>query len=106
MCYRWGMTPEELRAIMEYLMRRVRLEDPGDDGKAAIAFEAPTAEEMSGAGLSIEGIGRILGASWWDEMVADVLETPDMCEPGDPPEQVLKYARDVVAEYIRKRAAL
>jgi hypothetical protein len=39
-------------------------------------------------------------------MVADIIETPEMCDPEDAPEQVLQYARDVVAEYIRKRASL
>jgi hypothetical protein len=39
-------------------------------------------------------------------MVTDIVETPEMCDPEDPPEQVLAYARDVVSEYIRKRAEL
>jgi hypothetical protein len=39
-------------------------------------------------------------------MVTDVIETPEMCESDDSPHQVLEYARDVVSEYIRKRAAL
>jgi hypothetical protein len=29
-----------------------------------------------------------------------------MCDPEDPPHQVLEYARDVVSEYIRKRFPL
>ena len=49
---------------------------------------------------------RILNASWWDEMVTDIVETPEMCDPDEPPDQVLEYAKDVVAEYIRKRAEL
>ena len=48
------------------------------------------------AGLNREGCRQILDAPWWDEMVADVVETPEMCDPEDPPEQVLQYARDVV----------
>ena len=43
---------------------------------------------------------------WWDEMVADIVETPDMCAPDDSPQQVLGYAKDVVSEYIRKRFPL
>ena len=33
-------------------------------------------------------------------------ETPDFCEPEDSREQVERYARDVVVEYIRKRFEL
>ena len=39
-------------------------------------------------------------------MVTDIIETPEMCDPDDSPEQILEYAKDVVAEYIRKRASL
>ena len=60
-----------------------------------IGFDAPTADEMARAGLNPEGSRQILAAPWWDEMVADVVETPEMCDPADPPEQVLRYARDV-----------
>ena len=99
------MVPEELRAIMDFLRHRVRLEKGGADG-TIIAFDAPTAEEMTRAGLNPAGCRQILDAPWWDEMGADIVETPDMCDPEDPPEQVLEYARDVVSEYIRKRAEL
>jgi hypothetical protein len=100
------MTPDELRAIMEFLKQRVHLRDPGADGEVAIGFHAPTADEMARAGLNSEGCTQVRDASWWDEMVTDIVETPEMCDPGDPPEQVLEYARDVVSEYIRKRAKL
>ena len=100
------MTPDELRAIMDFLMTRVRLMEPGEDGEAAIEFDAPTADEMARAGLNPEGSRQILDASWWEEMVIDIIDTPEMCDPDDPPEQVLQYARDVVSEYIRKRAEL
>ena len=100
------MTPDELRAIMTYLTDRVRLGPQADDGTATIAFEAPTEEEMVEAGLNAEGVKRLLGVPWWDEMVEDIVETPDMCDPDDSPEQVLQYARDVVPEYIRKRFPL
>ena len=72
----------------------------------AIGFDAPTADEMIQAGLNPQGCRQILDAPWWDEMVDDILETPQVCDPEDPPEQVLQYARDVVSEYIRKRAQL
>ncbi len=39
-------------------------------------------------------------------MVADIVETPDLCTPDDPPELVLAYALDVIAEYVRKRVRL
>ncbi|NIM52848.1 MAG: hypothetical protein GTN62_15350 [Gemmatimonadales bacterium] len=100
------MTPDELRAIVDFLRQEVHLDDPGADGEVVVGFDAPTVDEMARAGLSLEGCRQILGASWWEEMVADIVETPEMCDPGDPPEQVLEYARDVVSEYIRKRATL
>jgi hypothetical protein len=100
------MTPDELRAIMEYLRDRVRLISREGESPAGIAFEAPTEEDMTAAGLNAEGARRILGVPWWKEMVEDIVETPEMCDPGDPPQQVLEYARDVVSEYIRKRFAL
>ena len=100
------MTPDDLRAIMGFLQDRVRLKDAGAGGEVAVAFDVPTADEMARAGLDAEGSGRILDAPWWDEMVTDTVETPDMCDPDDPPEQVLQYAKDVISEYIRKRAEL
>lgn len=100
------MTPDELRAIMNWLRRRVYLNHRGPDGRVRIGFDAPTAEELSRTDLNGEGCRRILDAPWWDEMVADVIDTPEMCDAADPPEQVLDYAKDVVSEYIRKRATL
>ncbi|MHC4403908.1 MAG: hypothetical protein ACYTG0_29980 [Planctomycetota bacterium] len=100
------MTPDELRAIMEYLMEKVYLKGEVADGEVIVGFDAPTIDETARAGLNAEGFRQILEAPWWDEMVTDVVETPDMCEPDDSPEQVLQYARDVVSEYIRKRAKL
>ena len=103
---RLAMTPDELRAIMSFLQQRVHLTDAGEGDAVTVGFDAPTPEEMAQAGLNPEGCTQILNAPWWDEMVADIVETPEMCDPGDAPEQVLEYARDVVAEYIRKRASL
>jgi len=100
------MTPDELRAIMDFLTQKVHLKDRPADGDVTIRFDAPTADEMARAGLNPEGSGQILNAPWWDEMVTDIVETPEMCDPADPPEQVLQYARDVVSEYVRKRAKL
>ena len=100
------MTADELRAIMDFLRQRVHLKDRTAGQQTAVGFDAPTVDEMVRAGLSPEGCWQILGAPWWDEMVAEIVETPEMCDPDDPPQQVLEYARDVVSEYIRKRAKL
>jgi hypothetical protein len=100
------MTPEELRAIMAYLKDRVKLAHKDTENPVVIIFLSPTAEEMVAAGLNAEGVGRILNAPWWEEMVTDIIETPDYCEPDDSAEQVLEYAQDVVSDYIRKRVSL
>ncbi len=100
------MDRDELREIMSFLRQKVHLKDQGADAEVTIGFDAPSAEEMAAAGLNIEGCRRILDAPWWDEMATDIVETPEMCDPGDSPEQVLEYAQDVVSEYIRKRAEL
>ena len=100
------MTSEELRAIMAYLRERVHLGAQEAKSPVVITFHAPTEEEMIGAGLNAEGVKRILRIPWWEEMVADIVETPDMCDPDDSPQQILEYAKDVISEYIRKRFPL
>ena len=82
------------------------MRDRGAGGEVAIGFDAPTVDQMAGAGLNPDGCRQILDAPWWEEMVADIVETPEMSDPGEPGERVLQYARDVVSEYIRKRAKL
>ena len=99
------MNPEELRAIMEFLRQRGRIGDT-TSGSASIEFDTPSLADMQAAGLDPQGSQGVLDAPWWDEMVDDVLETPEVCEPDDTPDQVLEYARDVVSEYIRKRFTL
>jgi len=79
---------------------------PEAETPVAITFQAPTEEEMIAAGLAAEGVRRILRVPWWDEMVEEIEETPDMCDPDDSPQQVLEYAKDVVSEYVRKRFPL
>ena len=96
------MNPEELQSIMHYLMERVSLNPKKDNNEIIINFDTPTESEMINAGLNSEGVNRILNVSWWDEMVEDILETPDMCDPEDSPEDILQFAKDVVSEYIRK----
>ena len=100
------MKPEELRAIMEYLRDRVALGPQETDSTLTITFQSPSAEEMLKAGFNADGVKRILGVSWWGEMEEDIVETPDMCDPGASPQQVLQYARDVISEYIYKRFQL
>jgi hypothetical protein len=99
------MTPDDLRAIMQYLTARVQLLS-SDEGGIRIGFATPTLDEMVAAGLDGQGSARLLAVEWWDEMVEDIVETPDMCEPEDPGDVVLGYARDVIPEYIRKRFPL
>ncbi|MFC2172243.1 hypothetical protein ACFLU6_06375 [Acidobacteriota bacterium] len=100
------MTPDELRAIMDYLRDRVKLGPQEAGGPVEIVFQAPTEKDMIDAGLNAGGANRVLHVPWWEEMVTDIVETPEMCDPSDPAEQVLEYARDVVSEYIRKRFPL
>jgi hypothetical protein len=100
------MTPDELRAIMTYLRERVGLMSAEADLPVTISFDPPTVEEMVEAGLHPGGSERILLVPWWEEMVEDIVETPEMCDPDDSPEDVLEFARDVISEYIRKRFPL
>ncbi|MDY7033364.1 MAG: hypothetical protein SVY10_15835 [Thermodesulfobacteriota bacterium] len=100
------MTHEELRAIMVYLAERVHLSSQGAESPVVITFDAPTEKDMIEAGLDAEGGKRILRVPWWEEMVTDIVETPDMCDPDDSPQQILEFAKDVVSEYIRKRIPL
>jgi hypothetical protein len=76
------------------------------EGKVRIGFDVPAADDLGSVEINREGYSQILASPWWEEMVADVIETPEMCDKDDPPEQVLEYARDVVSEYLRKRARL
>lgn len=100
------MTPDDLKKIMSFLISRVSIDGENADSPLQVIFDAPDLVTMVKAGLDEEGSKEILNASWWDEMVNDIIETPDFCEPDDPPEQVLIYARDVITDYLRKRVAL
>jgi hypothetical protein len=77
-----------------------------DNTAITVIFRPPTAEEMIGRGLNPEAVRQILHASWWGDMVTDIIETPDYCEADDGVHDVLNYARDVVSDYIRKRFRL
>lgn len=96
------MTPDDLKKIMSFLKSRVSIGGEKSDSPPQIVFDVPDLDVMTGAGLDREGSKEILDSSWWEDMLADIVETPDFCEADDPPEQVLIYARDVVADYLRK----
>lgn len=100
------MTPDELRAIMDHLRDRVHLRSRAGESPVVITFYGPTEEAMLAAGLNADGVKRILRVPWWGEMVEDIVETPEMCEPDESADQVLVYAKDVITEYIRKRFPL
>lgn len=97
------MTPEQLRAIMHYLQGSVTVDAATADGATIVSFQVPAVDAMVRAGLDEPGSHAVLAAEWFAEMVDEVVTTPEFCDPGDPPELVLRYARDVVAEYLRKR---
>lgn len=94
------MTADDLRRLIAFLEARV---EPVPESAPAVKFEPPDRAAMLAAGLHPDAVEKLLDASWLPEMVDDVLETPEFCAPDDSPERVLRYARDVVGEYIRKR---
>lgn len=96
-------TPDQLRDIVRHLQNQVRLVT---DGEKTIAFNPPTAEEMATAGLDGDTASRLTSASWWPEMVGDVIETPEFAEPEATDAVVLGYAKDVIQEYVGKRFPL
>ncbi len=92
---------EMIKKIISLLQERVTLD--ANSEKPIILFDEPSAEDLMGEGFDREMIDHTVKAGWWSEMVTDILETPDFAEPGESPEQVLKYARDAVYEYVGKR---
>ena len=96
------MDKQDIRTALEILQDRVRME-VADDGSCMVSFEDLDRDGMKAIGIADEVADVLAGAPWWEEMVEDVADTPDFCEPDDTPEQVLRYARDVVQEYVFKR---
>ena len=92
------MTPEDLRRMMSYLEERVQV-----TADSKVQFELPDEPRMLADGVHPEAVAQLLAAPWLEEMVIDVGETPELCEPGETEEQILRVARDVIQEYIRKR---
>ena len=97
------MTPDDVRKLISYLETQVHL---AAGAAAVVTFDLPDRETLLAAGVHPDAVTQLLAAPWAAEMVGEVRETPEFCDPGDPPEQVLRYARDVVGEYIRKRFRL
>ena len=95
------METDEIKRMYEWIQGRVTLADAADG--IAITFDEPGSEEFSGAGFGSEAVELTIGSDWWAEMTTDIVETPEYAEPGESPDQVLQYARDVVKEYVAKR---
>lgn len=95
------MDADEIRRMYEWIQARVNLADTTDG--IAIVFDDPGRDDFERAGFQIEAVELTLGSDWWSEMATDIVETPDYADPGEGPDQVLEYARDVVKEYVAKR---
>jgi hypothetical protein len=98
---RWRMDRDEIKRLYEWIQTRVTVDEEADG--IAILFNEPDPDDFADAGFDPELVDLTLESDWWEEMVVDIIETPDYAEPGVPPGQVLEYARDVVVEYVRKR---
>ena len=99
------MTAEDIIAIMAFLRNRITLNAEQERNPPVIVFQDPTEDEMIAAGINADAVRQVRNAPWWSEMVTDIVETPDFCEPDDPPHQVLAYAKDVVSDYVQKRVS-
>ncbi len=97
------MEADDLKALMAALVKRVRLTDAKS---RVVAFDVPTKDALIAEGLHPVGVRKLLLAPWWNEMIEEVLETPSFCDENEAPETVLRYAQDVVVEYLRKRFTL
>ena len=100
------MDAEDLKKIIEYLRNKVILIENEVEHSTSIQYQSPTETEIVSSGLNSAAINKIIDAEWYEEMVNDVIETPEFCEPDDSPQQILDYAKDVVSEYIKKRFTL
>jgi hypothetical protein len=95
------MDADEIRRMYEWIQGRIHLADATDG--IAITFDQPNADDFEAIGFTPEAVELTLQSDWWSDMATDIIETPDYAEPGEGPEQVLEYARDVVKEYVAKR---
>ena len=97
------MEPRDVREAIRLLKEQVTLTQ-GPAGNCEISFVEPDRDGMVQLGISPGVAARFAAAPWWSEMVEDVLETPDFCEPDASPDEILQYARDVIFEYVAKRS--
>jgi len=97
------MIKEDIKNMIGFLQNKINIKKSEEDDEFVILFEDPTHEEMLNAGINPKLIDAALKSSWWEEMVTDIAETPEFCDPEAGEEEVLDYARDVVSEYIAKR---
>ena len=95
------MDREKIVELIDWLKDNVSLDD--GEGGVEIIFDEPDAEDFKSTGFYGEIIELTLYSSWWDEMISDLIETPDFAEPGDSTEIVLGYACDLIQEYVSKR---
>lgn len=94
------MDKKEIRRLMDELSSRVTLES---EDSREVRFDPPDAATLISLGFDESAVGRMLSARWWPEMAEEIVETPAFCGADEAPAEVLRYARDVVVEYIRKR---
>ena len=95
------MEDHEIKRMYGWIQTKVNLAESTDG--IAITFDEPGPGDFAEAGFEGEAVELTLHSDWWSEMVTDIIETPEYAEPGESPEQVLGYARDVVKEYVAKR---
>jgi hypothetical protein len=95
------MERQDIKIAVELLVRRVRLVRNGDS--CSLAFEDLDRDGMLALGIVPEVADRLAGTAWWSDMLGDVAETPDFCEPDATDDEMLELARDVVREYVAKR---
>lgn len=101
-----SMTKADIQSIIIFLQERVLLDKEGPDNRVSIKFIIPTQEEMKISHLNEDLAQQILSSDWCNDMTNDIIETPEFCDPDDSPQQILKYAKDVAAEYIMKRVLI
>jgi len=95
------MDKNEIIRFINLLQGRVKIGDIQPE--VTIKFSEPSKDDLVTNGFGNDVIAISLKADWWNEMVTDIIETPGFVGPEASPEQILKYARDVVYEYIAKR---
>jgi hypothetical protein len=95
------MKQEQIKDLIAWLGEKISISIIGD--KKVISFDEPPPGDFADAGFGDDVIDLTLNATWWRDMRGDIIETPEFAEPEADEATVLKYARDVVYEYISKR---